>query len=208
FLDLKSEPALAALVSMTRSGLDYEFFTILAERIEKASEADRAPLNALRQKLLDLTAELDKRMNERLEAARLTLAAIVDAPNVEQAFAEHIQEIDDFFTETLRTELEDARAKGDLARSAKLQKVVEVLQQASTPPAEFAFIEELINFNDEASRRQHFEKNLDKMTPELLQMINGLAAQMETEGQTEMATRLQDVYRQALRFTMEQNLKS
>lgn len=208
FLDLKSEPALAALVSMTRSGLDYEFFTILAERIEKASEADRAPLNALRQKLLDLTAELDKRMNERLEAARLTLAAIVDAPNVEQAFAEHIQEIDDFFTEALRTELEDARAKGDLARSAKLQKVVEVLQQASTPPAEFAFIEELINFNDEASRRQHFEKNLDKMTPELLQMINGLAAQMETEGQTEMATRLQDVYRQALRFTMEQNLKS
>jgi hypothetical protein len=38
-------------------------------------------------------------------------------------------------------------------------------------------------------------------------MINGLTSQMETEGQNEIAGRLQEVYKQALRFTMEQNLK-
>jgi len=59
----------------------------------------------------------------------------------------------------------------------------------------------------EAARRDLLEKNKDKVTPDLLQMINGLASQMETEGQTEMVGRLQEVYRQALRFSMELNMR-
>jgi hypothetical protein len=128
-------------------------------------------------------------------------------PTWEQAFKEHIEEIDEFFAEVLRTELQAAREKGDLVRSGKIQKVVELIQQASTPPVEFAFIEELISVNTEAERRQLLEQNQDKVTPDLLQMINGLTSQMETEGQNEIAGRLQEVYKQALRFTMEQNLK-
>ncbi len=207
-LKQNSEAALAALVSMTRSGLDYEFFTMLTERINKASGDEKTRLDDLRQKLLDLTAEIDKRVKGRMEEARLLLNEIVDAVNMEETFQAHIEEIDEFFTEVLRDELQAARQKGDLARSARIQKVVELIQQASTPPAEFAFIEELISVQDETARRTMFEKNRDKITPDLLQMINSLAAQMETEGQDEMVSRLQDVYRQALRFSMEQNLRS
>ena len=79
---------------------------------------------------------------------------IVNAVNMEETFQAHIEEIDEFFTEVLRDELQAARQKGDLSRSAKIQKVVELIQQASTPPAEFAFIEELISVQDEAARRK------------------------------------------------------
>jgi hypothetical protein len=203
----KSEPALAAIVSMTRNGLDYEFYTLLSKRIDNAPADEKQKLTDLRQKLQDLSAEIDIRLKERMEGARLLLSEIVGSANVEQAFKEHIEEIDEFFAEVLRTELQAAREKGDLVRSGKIQKVVELIQQASTPPVEFAFIEELISVNTEAERRQLLEQNQDKVTPDLLQMINGLTSQMETEGQNEIAGRLQEVYKQALRFTMEQNLK-
>lgn len=202
-----SEPALAALVSMTRTGLDYEFFTIMAERINRASEPDKARLTELRQKLLDLVAEVDRRMKERLEGARLLLGELIDAPNTEEAFQQHIEEIDEFFTEVLRQELQEARQKGDLTRSAKIQKLVEMIQQASAPPAEFAFIEELLAATNDAVRRQKLEQNREKITPEFLQMVNGLASQMEAENQAEMASQLQSVYRQALRYSMEMNMK-
>ncbi len=206
-LQQSGEAALAALVSMTRTGLDYEFFSMVSERINQASAEDKPKLEALRQKLLDLTAEIDKRMKSRMESARMLVDEVVNAANVEEAFQTHIEEIDEFFTEVLRDELQTARQKGDLSRSAKIQKVVELIQQASTPPAEFAFIEELISVEGEDARRDLFEKNKEKLTPELLQMINGLASQMETEGQNEMVSRLQDVYRQALRYSMELNLR-
>lgn len=203
----KSDAPVAALVSMTRNGLDYEFFSLLTDRINKAGEEEKQKLNDLRQKLLDLTAEIDKRVKERLESANLLLAEIINSTNVEQTFQEHIEEVDEFFAEVLRNELQSARQKGDLDRSAKIQKVIELVQQASTPPAEFAFIEELISVDDEAARRKLLEQNKDKVTPDLLQMINGLASQMDTEGQAEMAARLQAVYRQSLRYSMELNLK-
>ena len=116
-LQQKSEAALAALVSMTRSGLDYEFFTMLTDRINKASgDEEKTKLNDLRQKLLDLTAEIDRRVKERMEEApTCCLNEIVNAPDMEKAFQEHIEEIDEFFTEVLRDELQTARQKGDLA---------------------------------------------------------------------------------------------
>ena len=78
-LQQKSEAALAALVSMTRNGLDYEFFPMLTDRINKASDEEKTKLDELRQKLLDLTAEIDKRVKERMEGANLLLDEIVNA---------------------------------------------------------------------------------------------------------------------------------
>jgi hypothetical protein len=198
---------LAALTSMTRSGLDYEFFSLLSGRINAASDEEKPRLEEFRQRLLDLTAEIDKRVNERMEAARLLMNELLNAENVEQAFQEHIEEIDDFFNEALHQEQQAARQKGDLARSAKIQTLVDLIQKASAPPAEFALIEELLGATDDAARRAILEKKQDQITPELLQMVNGLVAQMESEGQNEMADQLQAVYRQALRFSMEKNLK-
>jgi hypothetical protein len=206
-LNQKGENALAAIVSMTRSGLDYEFFSLLSSRIEKAAGEDKDALLKLREKLLALTQEIDRRVNERMEASRLVLAQILNAPDLEKALQEHEAELDEYFSAAVEAELKEARKQGDLARSAKAQKLIEILQAAAQPPAEFALIEELINLNDDTSRRQLLDKNQDKISPDFLQMINGLASQMESEGQSEMAGRLQDVYRLALRYSMEANLR-
>jgi hypothetical protein len=78
----KSEPALAAIVSMTRNGLDYEFYTLLSKRIDNAPADEKQKLTDLRQKLQDLSAEIDIRLKERMEGARLLLSEIVGSANV------------------------------------------------------------------------------------------------------------------------------
>ncbi len=49
----ESEVKLATLVSLARGGLDYGFFQVLSERIQKASGAEQSQLTELREKLLE-----------------------------------------------------------------------------------------------------------------------------------------------------------
>jgi predicted GTPase len=198
--------ALNALVSYTRQGLDYEFFTLMTSRIETAPNAEKEGLTALRDKLMALVQQIDKQMKQQVDQARLLLNEILRSPNVEKATEEHFQEIDEFFTEVLRAELAEARKKGDYERSGRIQAIIEVIQKASAPPPEYEFIEQLISVDSEVERQQALENNADKLTPEFLQMLSGLASQMEGEGQAEVGQRLQEIYNQALRYSMKRKM--
>lgn len=199
--------AVEALARVTVTGLDYEFFTILSERIEKASEAEQSRLVQLRDKLLAMTQEVNRQIQEQMQSARKLVDNILNAPNLEKALEENLGSLDEFFAEALREALEQARQKGDIERSARIQKIVSILQEAAKPPAEYELIENLLSLQDEVSRRELLEKNEEKITPEFLQILSGLVSQMEEQGQEEFAHQLERVYKQVLRFSMEMNMK-
>ncbi len=157
---------------------------------------------------MQMTQEIDRRMQEQMENSRKLLNEILQAKNIEEAAAEALPQMDDFFTEVLRDELEKAHQSGDLDRSSKLQNVVEIIQKASAPPPEFALAEELMGAENEASRREIMEKHADDITPEFLQLLSSLMAQLEQQGQQELSQRLQEAYRSALRFSMQANLRN
>jgi hypothetical protein len=207
FLDAPSDTRLVTLVSMARTGLDYEFFTILSTRLDNAQGEEKEKLTKLRDRLLELTQEIDKRMQEQMQHSHDLLDELLKAENIEEATAERLPEIDDFFAEALRMELQKARQDGDLDKSAKLQKIVSVIQKASAPPPEIALAEELMGAEDEAGRRAILEAHAAEITPEFLQILTSLMGQLEEQNQPEMAQRLQDAYRSALRFSMQSNIK-
>ncbi len=202
-----NETQLTTLVSMARTGLDYEFFRLLTERIEKSSAADKETLTNLRERLTQITQEIDRHMQEQMESARQMLDEILQAENIEEVAAQALPHMDELFTEVLRDELEKARKNGDLDRSSKLQKVVGVIQSASAPPPEFALAEELMGAEDESGRQKILQDHAEEITPEFLQMVSSLMGQLEQQGQQELAARLQEAYRSALRFSMQANLK-
>ncbi len=201
-----SETRLTTLVSMAHAGLDYEFYQILTNRIESAEGEEKAKLEQLRDRLQQLSQEINNRMQEMLEQSRGLLNELLAAENIEEAASQVLPAMDDFFAEALRAELQQARQAGDLDRLGKLQKVVDIIQKASAPPQEIALAEELMGAEDEESRRKIMEANADSITPEFLQMLSQLVAQLEQQGQQEMAQRLQETYRSALRFSMQSNM--
>jgi len=201
-----NDTRLSALVSMARSGMDYQFFQLLSERIDRARGDGRARLVQLRERMLELTRQVDQQMEARANQARKLLEAVIQAEDPMQAIAEILPAIDEFFLQELNIALDTARKQGDLEKAGKLQKIVEVLQQASAAPPEVAFIEELIDAPDDGARRQLMLANREKITPELLEALSNIVAQVEASQDQELAARIKAVHRLALRFSMEANL--
>jgi hypothetical protein len=202
-----NEVQLTTMVSMARSGMDYEFFQILSNRIESAAGEEKDKLSQLRDHLMQLIQEIDKRLQEQLNNSRKLLNDILQASNIEEASTNSLQMMDDFFAEVLRDELDKARSAGDLEKLSKLQKVVSVIQAASAPPPEIELAEELMSAADEPGRREIMQAHAAEITPEFLQIVSSMLSQLEQQGQQELFQRLQEVYRSALRFSMEANMK-
>lgn len=200
------ETYLTTMIGMARSGLDYEFFQVLTGRIEAASGEEKDKLLSLREKILAVTQEIDAAMEEQKKETRATLENILAAPDVEVAMAEGLEEVNDFFVELVREEQDKARKSGNLERSAKLGQVMSILEKASAPPPEFALINDLVNAPDEATRLKLLEANQQMVNSEFLQMFSGLLSQVE-EQQPEILERVQEVYRLAVRFSMQQRMK-
>jgi hypothetical protein len=202
-----NDTRVSALVSMARPGMDYTFFQLLSERIDRARSDGRARLVALRERLLELTRQVDEQMAARAEQSRQLLEAILKAADITQATMESLQAVDEFFLRELNAAYEEARQKSDLDRIAKLQKVVDVINQASAPPPEVNLIEQMLEAPDDAARRQIMQENSEQITPEFLDALNNIIAQVDKSGDPELASRIKALHRQALRFSMEMQMK-
>jgi hypothetical protein len=207
-IEAKSETTLMTLVSMARSGLDYQFFQMLSERAEKAGAEEKASLSELRDKLLEMTQEIDKAVQAQYSAARELLDKIAASPDVSKATEENLGQISDVFVEVLDTEIKLARQKADLERSGKLNKILSIIQEASAPPPEVDFINDLVEAESDADRQKILNEHADMITPELLDMMNNLIAQMDQQKQpAEVKAQVEKAYRAALRFSMQASFK-
>jgi hypothetical protein len=202
----ENDNVVANLTRLTRQGMDYEFFTLLSGRITNATPDEAAKLTELRRKLLEFTKEMDLQMEAHVKQTRALLEELLKAPNLEEAVTEILPNLDEFFGEVLQSELQAARQKGDLQRSAKIQQIVEIIQKASTPPGA-ELVEALLSTQDPEEQRRLLNEHFEEITPDFLQMLNSLAAQMEAENQPEFQHQVQEIYRLALRISMQANLK-
>lgn len=204
-VEAPNEIRLSALASLTRPGLDYQFFQMLTEKIDSASGDEKARLNELRGKLLEITREIDAQEERRREVAIRNLETILQVDEPENAIVQNIQAIDEYFIEALNSELEKARQEGNLERSAKLNAIQDVLRKASTPP-ELELIEELIQLPDAEAIRTRMAEESDNITQEFLDLMTNIVGQGQEN--PEVQEKLQTIYRTALRLNMEANMKT
>ena len=202
-----SEIKLATTVSMARGGLDYGFFQLLSERIEKSSGDKQAELTALREKLLEMTHEIDEAVKEQEALSSQALDGILAAEDIEEATMQALPAVNEIFLEVLRRRIKKARTEEDQARLEKLQKVASTIQKVSAPGANIELIEKLIEAENEQVVNVILEENSDEITDEFMQFLMNLLNQTQGQkGNPQTAEKLQQVYRQVLRFSMKRNL--
>jgi len=206
-IQVPNETRLSALVSLTRQGLDYSFFQLLSERIDRARGDGRSRLIELREKLLEMTRDIDKQMEARAQQSRKLLDLIIKAENVEEAVEQILPAVDEFFVKELNDLMEVARKQGDLEKISKLQKIAGILERYSSAPPELAFIEELLDAPDSQVLRKLLETNEDMISPELIDALTNIVAQVESGEDKELMAKVKDIHRAVLRFSMELNLR-
>jgi hypothetical protein len=207
-LKTNSEAQLSTYVGLARSGMDYQFFQLLSLKIDSADAAEKTRLTELRDKLLDMTHEMDEEINKRVTNAGQLLDSILNSANIEESTAQNLRSINSIFIEVLGHRIEEARQKGELDKLEKLQKVAAVIQQATTPPPELVFIQDLVDAPDEKSVNDLLEANKDKLTPDFLSMLNNVLAQAQATGEADQESkdRLSMIYKAVLKITMRANL--
>jgi hypothetical protein len=200
-----------AYVNLARAGMDYEFFQILSNRIDKSSGDEKAKLEALREKLLDFTNEMDKQLEARYKQAQEFVESLLAQDDVVKAVQDNIDRFSQDAVDVVNQMLRQASEKNDYTRMGKLQKIAEVLREASTPP-EVSFIEQLLDAPDDAALEKMLTDNADLINDQFMEALIGLVAQVDQaaeQGNPEakaLGEKLSKVYKTALKFSMKKNM--
>ena len=210
-IDAPNEARIRAYVSMARGGMDYQFFQLLTEKIDKAAGDEKAKLESIRDKVLDFSNEVDKQMEARFKQAQEFVESLLTQDDVVQAVQQNLDGFSQDAVDVVNQMLRQASEKNDYTRMGKLQKMVEVLRQSSTPP-EMEFIEHLLDAPDDVSLDQMLDANKELVNDQFMEALIGLVAQVDQaaeQGNPEakaLGEKLNHIYKSALKLSMKKNL--
>jgi len=154
-----------------------------------------------------MTHEIDEAVKEQEALSGQALDQILEAEDIEEATMQALPAVNEIFLEVLRHRIKHARADEDQVGLEKLQKVASTIQKISAPGANIELIEALIEAENEVAVNAILEANPDEITDEFMQFLMNLLNQTQGQQGTEKtAEKLQQVYRQVLRFSMKRNL--
>lgn len=205
-----------ALTSLVRPAMDYEFFQMFTDMIEKSEEEIRSVLIEKRNLMLKLTQEIDNQLKERMNAAKEIINAIINGESLEESLIKNIDHIDQLFVQTLSSELEVAIKENHTERKDKLEKLMHKIQELTTPP-ELKMVDHLLSAaDDEGELEKLLEEIKDQISPQLIDYMTSIISNFEEQinaaeddNKKEMADtlkRLKTVYNAALRKSMKLKL--
>jgi hypothetical protein len=210
-LQSPSDARIRAYATIARGGMDYQFFQLLSERIDKATGDEKTRLESIREKLLDYTNEIDKQMEARYKQSQEFVESLLAQEDIVRAVRDNLNNFTQDAVDVVNQMLRQASEKNDFTRMGKLQKVVEILREVSTPP-EVSFIEQLLDAPDDATLDQMLNSNADLINDQFMEALIGLVAQVDQaseQGNPEakaLGEKLSKVYKTALKYSMKKNL--
>jgi hypothetical protein len=192
-----------ALVIAARPLVDYQFFQLLTSRADAAKTTDKAEatrLERLRDRLVDLSATLDRAAREALNRGAQTLRDILNHQDVREGVRHHAGAIDDAFVTVLSMNLQAAQQQGRRDAFEALRQVWDELQnmmEEGAPP-EVRLLNQLMRAAYPEGTRALLTENRSQVTEEFLQTLDRVAAQMDAEQDAESAKRLRAIRAQAV----------
>lgn len=209
FIDAPGDDRVVALVNLTRPALDYSFFQLLTERIDASKDEEHERLSSLRSRILEIIAQIDKVQEARATQAATLLQSLVEAEDLDQALQAAIPLVDDFFLSTLQANLQAAKERNDEATFSKLNKIRNRLQELAEEavPEGIRLAQELINIEGEDKLQDFLEEFAEAIDDQTLTALMATAENLAERGEDESATRIRELYRQALRASMKTKMK-
>jgi hypothetical protein len=189
---------LQALVGLARTALDYQFFLEFSERISKAPADEREKLEGIRDRIRELTEEVDAQTRNVVQQKTQLLRALLETDNIEEVLSKNIDMIDDNFMGVLAANIQEAKRRQDsdiLAKMTRIyDKAVAILQSQMTP--ELRFINDLLAAESPEAMQKLIDDKADDYD-DLLDVVDAVEELFEAQGQEEGIKRL-EIIREAL----------
>jgi hypothetical protein len=210
-LEAETDTRREAYVGLARGGMDYQFFQLLTEKIDAAGGEEKTRLEGIRARLLEATRQVDEQAATRRALAEKNLETLLQQIDIRAATLANLPAIDDFFVAALDAAYRAAQDAKDADRLGKLEQVVNALQEASQAAAgpDAELLQGLLDAPDKESRWKLMEANAPKIDDGFVEALTGLVMQLDGNAQNkELAERARQVYREAVRFSMQSKMKS
>jgi hypothetical protein len=210
-LQSPSDARIRAYATIARGGMDYQFFQLLSDRIDKASGEEKTRIESIREKLLDFTNEIDKQMEARYKQSQEFVDSLLAQEDIVRAVRDNLNNFTQDAVDVVNQMLRQASENNDYTRMGKLQKMVEILREVSTPP-EVGFIEQLLDAPDDGTLDKMLDANKDLLNDQFMEALIGLVAQVDQaseQGNPEakaLSEKLSKVYKTALKYSMKRNM--
>ncbi len=202
-----SEEEFVALVGSGRSLLDYTFFQNLTAEINAASatgnttEAEK--LKALRTRILETSARVDKETREMLNNTHQLMQNLVDAPNPQQFVQNNLAKFDEMFFTILIANIQEAQKAGQMETVQKLSNLYKLVMdtlQEQLPP-EVQLLNKLVGAQTPQAIAALLAENKTLITPEFVAMVERMEAEVQSQGQPEISAALAEIKKQAQAIT-------
>ena len=205
-----------ALTSLARPAMDYEFFQMFTDKIEKTDDNSRDSLVEKRNLMLKLTQQIDQQLLERVNEAKEQIEIIISEEPIEDKLMENLNLIDQYFVQALTSEMELAVKDNQVERKEKLEKLMQLIQDLTTP-AELKIVEQLLTVSkDEKKLGEMLNKLGDQINTELIDYMTSIIGNYEEQIKTaeegnkeeleDTFSRLKTIYNVVLRNSMKINL--
>lgn len=192
-----------AMVAFARPAIDYIFYQQLTARIEalqEAGDADQAEvLTALRNDILEMTAEIDAEIQKASEQATQVLNEILQSNDMERAVRANIGQIDDLFFNAFAMSLNAAEQAGRSEEAEKLRQLGDILLElvAESQPPQIRLINELLGAEYPDGTEALLKENRQQIDAQLLEVMRLLGEDLTNTGRGEVAQRLAEIRQQA-----------
>ncbi len=150
-------------------------------------------------------------MEARYKQAQEFVESLLTQDDVVKAVQQNLDGFTQDAVDIVNQMLRQASEKNDYTRMGKLQKMVEVLREVSTPP-EVAFVEQLLDAPDQPALEKMLDDNKELINDQFMEALIGLVAQVDQaseQGNPEakaLSDKLSGVYKTALKFSMKKNM--
>ena len=207
-VEAPSDDRVVALVNLIRPALDYSFFMLLAEQIDSAEGDKQELLTALRERILDLTQQIDKLQEARVARAASLLKSIIEAQDLDQTLQSALPLIDDLFISILQANIQAAKEGNDQERLLKLEtidlRIKELILQSL--PQGIQYAQEILSIDDEDEALSLLEDSPDRIDDQFLGTLIAAAERLEEAEDRSDVERVRRLFRQALRLSMKAKL--
>ena len=202
-LSQAEEAQLPQLVAEYRYLLDSSFFEMFTTQVEAleatGDEAQAAALTTRRDAIIELVEALDNETRELFERGTALLEAVMNTEDPSAALRERMAEIDDGLLLAISANGMAAQRAGQndlVAELAELGQLAVVLIEERMTPQE-RLLNELLAAETPQEATRLLRKNVPLINPELVQLFNQRAEQEEQRGNSEPATALRRLAREA-----------
>ena len=176
---------------------DYEFLLALTARLENpANEAEKATLSEMREMVLSAHEQMQQSRQAAVQQSQQLVQEVLASTDIEGTLRDNLEMVDEVFLSLLAGSLQQAERNNSMGAARRLKQIYDtalrILQEGL--PEEMQLINQLLVAADDKARLNALiEEKRALLTPDLVESLRRVEAEMRETNRAELADRVKSI---------------